>query len=107
MNNSGIRPQEYNVLVKPDTVEAKTKGGIIIPESKLERDEFARTEGTLIAVSPMAFAFEEWPADAADLKPKVGDRVIFSRYQATEVTGRDGAKYWLMKDKSIAGVIEE
>jgi len=106
MNTSGIRPQEYNVLVKPDDVEATTKGGLIIPATKIEKDEFARTEGKLVATSPMAFSFEDWPTDAADQKPQIGDRVIFSRYQATEVTGRDGAKYWLMKDKAIAGVIE-
>lgn len=105
--SSGIKPQEYNVLVKPDDVEKKTTGGIILPESKLEKDEFARTEGTLVAASPMAFCFDDWPENAADQKPKIGDRVIFSRYQATEVTGKDGAKYWLMKDKSIAGVMEQ
>lgn len=107
MNQSGIRPQEFNVLVKPDAVETKTKGGIIIPESKLERDEFARTEGTLVAISPIAFSFDDWPEEIADQKPKVGDRVIFSRYQAQELTGRDGCKYWIMKDKSIVAVLEE
>lgn len=106
MNTSGIRPSEFNVLVKPDDVEAKTKGGIILPPTKIEKDEFARTEGTLIAISPLAFTFEVWPEGTEDQKPKVGDRVVFSRYQATEVTGKDGAKYWLMKDKAIAGVIE-
>jgi len=105
MNQSGIRPMEYNVIVKPDEVEATTKGGLIIPPSKIEKDEFARTEGTLVAASPMAFVHGDWPTDADHLKPRVGDRVVFSRYQATEVTGRDGAKYWLMKDRAIAGVM--
>ena len=104
MNQSGIRPMEYNVIVKPDDVETTTKGGLIIPPSKIEKDEFARTEGTLVAASPMAFSFTDWPADD-DSKPRVGDRVVFSRYQATEVTGRDGGKYWIMKDKAIAGVM--
>lgn len=105
MNNSGIRPMGYNVLVKPDEVEKTTKGGIILPEVKLEKDEFGRMEGTLVAVSPMAFSFGDWPDGEA--KPAPGDRVIFSRYAGSEVMGRDGSKFWLMKDESIVGVMTD
>lgn len=104
MNTSGIRPMEYNVLVKPSEVEKTTKGGLILAESTVEKEEFGRMDGTLVAVSPMAFKFEDWPDDVPS--PQVGDTVIFSRYQATEITGRDGGKYWLMKDRSIIGVME-
>jgi co-chaperonin GroES (HSP10) len=104
MNTSGIRPMEYNVLVKPTPVETKTKGGLLLAESTVEKEEFGRMDGVLVAVSPMAFTFEDWPEGARG--PQVGDRVVFSRYQATELTGADGAKYWMMKDRSIAGVME-
>ena len=104
MNNSGIRPMEYNVLVKPVDVEKATKGGLLLPESAIEKEEFGRMEGVLVAASPMAFKFEDWPDDVPG--PMIGDRVVFSRYQATELTGRDGGKYWMMKDRSIAGVME-
>lgn len=104
MNTSGIRPMEYNVLVKPAEVEKTTKGGLILAESTVEKEEFGRMEGTLVAASPMAFRFDDWPDDAQ--APKVGDRVLFSRYQATELTGKDGGKYWIMKDKSIMAVME-
>ena len=104
MNTSGIRPVEYNCLVLPDEVKEQTAGGLFIPQSKKEKDEFARMEGVLVAASPVAFDYAEWP-DPAD-KPKVGDRVVFARYQATEITGKDGRKYWLLKDKAIAGVME-
>lgn len=106
MNNSGIRPVQYMVIVKPDDVEKTTKGGIILPDTKVEKDEFQRMEGLLVAVSPMAFTFKDWPAGKDDQKPKVGNRVTFARYNATEITGRDGGKYWLMKDESILGVME-
>ena len=103
MNTSGITCCEFNVLVKPADVESTTKGGIIIPASKVEKDEFARMEGVLVAVSARAFTFDG-PALPDD--PQVGDTVVFSRYAATEITGRDGAKYWMMKDKAIVGVVE-
>lgn len=107
MNDSGILPQRYNVLVLPVEVEAKTQGGIYLPPSKVEKDEFGRKEGILVAMSPMAFTWPDWPEDAADKLPKVGDRVIFGKYQADEITGRDGQKYWLMKDENIAGVMTD
>jgi co-chaperonin GroES (HSP10) len=77
---------------------------LLLPESAIEKEEFGRMEGVLVAASPMAFKFEDWPADVPG--PMIGDRVVFSRYQATELTGRDGGKYWMMKDRSIAGVME-
>lgn len=108
MNTSGIRPQEFNVLVKPKQVEEKTAGGLHLPKSAIEKDEFGRTEGKLVAVSPMAFTFEgDWPDGRESEKPQIGNEVIFFKYQATELTGRDGDKYWLMKDKDIAGVYDE
>ena len=105
INTSGIQPMEYNVLVKPADVEAQTKGGLLLPEKVIEKDEFARMEGVLVAASPMAFRFDDWPEGAR--LPQIGDTVMFSRYSGSEVTGRDGAKYWLMKDKSIAAVMEK
>ena len=99
VNQSGIRPMEYNVLVSPKEVET------ILADETLEKEQFGRMEGTLVAVSPVAFDFAEWPE--GEERPKPGDHVIFSKYNATEITGRDGAKYWLMKDRSIAGVMEQ
>lgn len=105
MNTSGIKPMEYNVLVLPSEVEAKTKGGLFLAPETIEKEQFGRMEGTLVAVSPLAFSFADWP-DASE-QPQVGQSVVFSKYQATEITGRDGRKYWLMKDKSIAGVMTD
>ena len=105
MNTSGIQPQEYNVLVLPTAVETKTKGGIILADETIEKEQFGRMEGTLVAVSPLAFSFADWPD--VSMQPQVGQKVLFSKYQATEITGRDGAKYWIMKDKSIAGVMTD
>lgn len=104
MNTSGINPVEYNVLVLPKQVETKTAGGVFLPDTKIEKDEFARMEGELVAVSPLAFSYADWPEES--MKPQVGERVLFSKYNATEIMGQDGKKYWIMKDKSIAGVMK-
>lgn len=104
-NTSGIRPQHYHILVLPKEVETKTRGGLLLPETTTEKEGFQRREGIIVACSPMAFSFPDWPE--GEPKPKVGDRVMFARYQADEVTGKDGQTYWLMADKSVMAIIED
>lgn len=106
-NSSGITPLEYNVLVKPKTVEEKTSGGLLLPDAAREKEQFGQMEGEIVAISPGAFTFnyEGWPEDAPI--PKVGDRVVFGRYNATAMKGVDGETYWMMKDKSLAGVMTD
>lgn len=105
LNGSGINPLEYRVLVLPKEVEAKTKGGLYLPETKVEKEEFQRREGIIVAMSPMAFCNPDWPESAP--KPQIGDSVMFARYQADEIMGRDGRAYWIMADKSIIATIED
>ena len=104
-NASGINPLGYKIIVLPKEVETKTKGGLFLPETKVEKEGFQRREGIIVAMSPMAFHNPDWPADAP--KPQVGDRVMFARYQADEITGRDGATYWIMQDQSVMATIED
>lgn len=103
-NPSGIKPVEYKVLVEPKEVDRTTKGGLILADETVEKESFGRQEGVLVAVSPMAFKFADWPADVAT--PQVGERVMFSKYNADQVQGSDGKTYWIMNDKSVMAVIE-
>jgi len=93
------------VVVEPREVQEQTKGGLFIPDSTQEREGFARTEGILVEASPMAFCWADWPEGAE--KPQIGQRVMFAKYNATEMTGIDGRKYWLMKDESIVATVDE
>ena len=101
---SGITPTEFKVLLLPDTVEERTAGGIIKPVERVERDQYAAMEGVIIAASPLAFTYENWPDGAR--KPQVGDRVIFAKYAGATVEGRDGVKYRLVTDKDVMAVLE-
>jgi co-chaperonin GroES (HSP10) len=103
-NTSGIRPLDYKILVLPQEVNRKTKGGLILADQTVEKEEFGRKEGILVAKSPMAFKNPDWPDN--EPTPQVGDRVMFSKYQAEQVQGRDGATYWIMNDKSVLAMIE-
>lgn len=101
----GITPVEYKVIVRPveETGVIKFKSGfeLVKPDETKERDQHAAMEGTIVAVSPLAFSYEEWPAGAR--KPEVGDTVIFARYSG--ITVKDGdADLRIMNDKDIVGV---
>lgn len=103
VNASGINPTEYKVLVRPDAVKEKTAGGIIVPEETREREQYAAMEGELIAISPLAFTYHDWP-EGID-KPGVGDRVIFAKYAGTKLKGKDGTDYRLINDRDVAAVL--
>ena len=100
-NSSGIWPTEFNVLVKQKEVESKI-GSIYIPDVAKEKEQYAEMEGTLIAISPLAFCYERWPDGAR--KPQTGDRVIIAKYSGVRVRGDDGGTYLLTKDRDIAAV---
>ena len=106
LNMSGINPIEYKVLIKP--IEEKgfyeLKGGTKLykPDETKERDQHAAMEGEIIAVSPFAFTYEEWPAEAA--KPQVGQMAIYARYSGVTIKGFDGVEYRLMNDKDVIAV---
>ena len=102
-NESGISPIEYNVLLKQDAVDQKTKGGLIKPDEVLDRDKHGQTRGTIVAVSPMAFTFDDWPHGVE--KPKPGDKVAIAKHAGTFLTGNDGEEYRVVKDKDIVAVI--
>lgn len=97
-----LQPVEFNVVVELDPTEEKTAGGIFLPGQKVERNRLEETVGTLVSVSPFAFNYDEWPADAQ--KPQPGDRVYFARY-AGILTDFDGRWVRIVKDKEIVAVV--
>lgn len=105
MNTSGIIPMEFNVLIRPDPVEERTKGGLILSDETKDRQKHAATKGTILALSPLAFDDSVWPADAE--KPKPGCRVLIAKHSGTFCEGVDGVEYRLVKDKDIVAQIEE
>jgi chaperonin GroES len=91
---------EYKVLVKPEEVEEKTKGGIYIPEQAKDKEKFAKQEGVLIAVGAIAFTDPDWLE-----RPRVGDRVLYDKYAGCTVKGKDGENYRIINDKEIGAVL--
>jgi len=94
-----FRPLHDRVVVTRIDAEAKTAGGIIIPDTAKEKP----TEGEVIAVGPGG-RDESGKLIPIDLKE--GDRVLFGKWSGTEVK-IDGVEYLIMKESDIMGVIEQ
>ena len=106
-NTTGINPTEFKVLIDPKRVEERTKGGIILPDTTKEREEYAAVEGTIVALSHLAFTYAT-AAEWGDSKPKAGQRVVYAKYAGVRVKSPiDGQEYLLVNDKDICATIED
>jgi len=93
-----FRPLHDRVVVRRVESEAKTKGGIIIPETAKEKPQ----EGEIVAVGPGA---RNDKGELIALDVKAGDRILFGKWSGTEVK-IDGEDLLIMKETDIMGVID-
>lgn len=93
-----FRPLHDRVLVRRVEENARTPGGIIIPDTAKEKPQ----EGEIVATGP-GTRNEEGRLTPLDLK--VGDRILFGKWSGTEVT-IDGDELLIMKETDVLGVIE-
>ena len=92
-----VRPLHDRVIVKRIEEEAKSKGGIIIPDTAKEKPQ----EGRVVAVGPGRV--EDGKVIAVAVKK--GDRILFGKYSGTEIK-LDGVEHIIMREEDILGVIE-
>jgi chaperonin GroES len=97
INQSGILPTGGHLLVLPEKVEEKTKGGIYIPETTREKEQQAATIGKLIAIGPSAWK----DLDDGSAWAEVGDKISYSRYAGVTMTGKDEESYVLINDNDV------
>jgi chaperonin GroES len=93
-----FRPLHDRVVVKRIEEEAKTAGGIIIPDTAKEKPQ----QGEVVAVGPGA---RDETGKIIPLDVKVGERVLFGKWSGSEVK-IDGEDLLIMKESDILGVLE-
>ena len=93
-----FRPLHDRVVVKRLEEEAKTAGGIIIPDTANEKPQ----QGEVIAVGPGA---RDEAGKINSLDVKAGDRVLFGKWSGTEVK-IDGQDLLIMKESDILGILD-
>ncbi len=97
MAKSKFRPLHDRVVVRRVESEAKTAGGIIIPDTAKEKPQ----EGEIIAVGSGA---RDEAGKLVPLDVKAGDRILFGKWSGTEVK-LNGEDLLIMKESDIMGVI--
>lgn len=97
MAKTKFRPLHDRVLLRRMEQDAKTAGGIIIPDTAKEKPQ----EGEVVAVGT---GYINDKGEARPLAVKEGDRVIFSKWAGTEVT-IDGEELVVMKESDIIGIL--
>ena len=94
-----IRPLQDRVIVKRIEEEAKSKGGIIIPDTAKEKPQ----EGLVVAVGNGKI-LENGTKISLDVKE--GDRVLFGKYSGTEIKV-DAEEYLIVREDDVLGILAE
>jgi chaperonin GroES len=94
-----FRPLHDRVVIERIDAEAKTPGGIIIPDTAQEKPQ----EGRVVGVGPGG---RDENGKLIPIDVKVGDRILFGKWSGTEVK-IDGVEYLIMKESDIMGVLVE
>ena len=94
-----IRPLADKVLVERVEAEAKTAGGIVLPDTAKEKPQ----RGKVIAVGEGKL-LEDGTRRAVQVKK--GDLVLFTSYAGSEIK-TDGKEYLIMDESDIMAVIEK
>jgi chaperonin GroES len=92
-----FRPLHDRVVVKRIDAEAKSKGGIIIPDTAQEKP----SQGEIVAVGPGG---RDENGKLIPIDVKTGDRVLFGKWSGTEVR-LEGEDLLIMKESDIMGIL--
>ena len=87
------------MVVRRIESEAKTAGGIIIPDTAKEKP----SQGEVIAVGPGG---RDEAGKLIPIDVKVGDRVLFGKWSGTEVK-IDGQELLIMKESDVMSVLTD
>ena len=94
-----IKPLGDRVVVKALEAEAKSKGGIVLPDTAKEKPQ----EGKIVAVGK-GKVLENGSLQA--LEVKVGDKVLYGKYSGNEITTKEGEELLIMREEDILAVIK-
>lgn len=94
-----IKPLNDRVLILRIEEEAKTAGGIIIPDTAKEKPQ----EGKVIAAGPGKLNDK---GERIAMAVKDGDTVLFGKYSGSEVK-IDGVEHLIMREDDILGILDK
>jgi len=91
-----IEPEGVKCLIEPQFVKEQTSGGLFIPQTVRDQEQYAVIKGKVLAIGPAA----QVEFDSGQLE--VGDEVIFAKYGGMVVRDEDtGTDLRVVNDEDI------
>ena len=97
------QPTGWRLLVLPFKMKEKTKGGVILAEDTLERQQVASQVGLVMAMGPQCYKDKERYPEGPWCKEK--DWVMFARYAGSRIK-IDGGEMRLLNDDEVLATID-
>ena len=94
-----IKPLNDRLIVLRLEEDAKSPGGIIIPDTAKEKPQ----RGKVIVVGPGKMNDK---GKRCEMSIKKGDEVIYTKYMGNDIT-IDGEKYVILHENDVLGIIEK
>jgi len=96
------KPTGWRILVLPFKMGEKTKGGVLLGQETLDRQQVASQCGNVIAMGDSCYKDKErYPSGPWC---KVGDWVVFARYSGSRIDNEGGEVRLLNEDEILATV---
>ena len=93
-----FRPLHDRVVIERIDAEAKTAGGIIIPDTAKEKPQ----QGKVIAAGTGKIR-DDGTRQTPDVK--AGDLILFGKYSGQEIR-LDGEDYLIVREEEVLGIID-
>jgi chaperonin GroES len=97
------QPTGWRIMVLPFKMKEKTKGGIVLAETTLERQQVASQCGLVLAMGPQCYADKERYPEGPWCK--VNDWIMFARYAGSRIK-IEGGEIRLLNDDEVLATID-
>ena len=97
------KPTGWRMLVLPFKMKEKTKGGVILAENTLERQQVASQVGLVMAMGPQCYKDKERYPEGPWCKEK--DWIMFARYAGSRIK-IEGGEMRLLNDDEVLETID-
>ena len=96
-------PTGWRMIVLPFKMKEKTKGGLVLAETTLEKQQVASQVGLVLAMGPQCYKDKERYPEGPWCK--VNDWVMFARYAGSRIK-IDGGEIRLLNDDEVLATID-
>ena len=100
------KPLNWKVLVQPNQVNMKTKGGLYLAPISKDNEEYLTSHGRIAAMGDLAYRDRDTGEAQKTLSPQVNDRVTYGKYAGQKIT-INGVKFLLLNDDELTSIIPE